>query len=447
MRTIAFKLSLLFIFFIPWEGVIELPGLGTAAKLIGFAVAAFWAASVVVTGRFRKLRPFHLVVTLFVLWNVVSVFWSGDPIATVTHLRTWAQLLGMVFILWDLYTTRAALLAGLQAFVLGEYVAIGSAGYNFFSGNVYYTHYQRFSPAEQSNPDGFGIIVALGLPVAWYLATSKSPFKMSRLLKFVNYAYIPAAFLGITLSGTRTALIASIVGMAFGLASLSRLRPWARVAIFLLLTSAVLFMLPHVQTLRSFQRFSTTTSEITEGDLNNRTNNWAEGFDSFLEHPLIGVGANMYRSVNRLGKLAHNSFLSILVELGLIGFALFGTILTIAVIQALRQPKWEASFWLTVLLVWAICASSLSYEFRKATWLFLSLATVSATLIAQRGHKAVAHVWRSESGAHLVPVPDVPKYLHRDERDGLLSPSHTPEPDFGKLGLDGTRELTQQRGT
>lgn len=447
MRTIAFKLSLLFIFFIPWEGVIELPGLGTAAKLIGFALAAFWVASVLVTNRLRKPHPFHLAVTLFVLWNAASVFWSADPGETVTHLTRWAQLLGLVFILWDLYTTRAALLAGLQAFILGEYVAIGSAGYNFFSGNVYYTHYQRFSPAEQSNPDGFGIIVALGIPVAWYLASSKGTTKMSHLLKLVNYVYIPAAFLGLALSGTRTALIASIVGMAFGLASLSRLRPWARVAIFLLLASAILILLPHIQTLRSFQRFGTTYSELTEGDLNNRTNNWAEGFDSFLEHPLIGVGANMYRSVNRLGKLAHNSFLSVLVELGLIGFALFGIILMMAAIQAFHQPKWEASFWLTLLVAWAICASSLSYEFRKATWLFLSMVVASATLTAQRGHKAVAHKWRSESGAHLVPVQDVPKYLHWDERGGLVSLSHTPAGDFGKLGLVSTRESTRQRGT
>jgi O-antigen ligase len=270
---------------------------------------------------------------------------------------------------------------------------------------------------------------------------------MSGLLKFVNYAYIPTAFLGITLSGTRTALIAAIVGMAFGIASLSRIRLAARMAIFLLLASAVLYSIPHVQSLRSFQRFGTIYSEITQGDLNNRTNNWAEGFDSFLEHPVLGVGANMYRSVNTRGKLAHNSFLSVLVELGLIGVALFGTILMMAAIEAWRQPKWEASFWLTTLLAWAICASSLSYEFRKATWLFLSLATVSAALTAQRGPRAVAQVWRSESGAHLVPAQDVPKHLHRDEGDGLISPSHTPERDFGKPGFDSTRESTQQRGT
>jgi O-antigen ligase len=395
-------LSLIFIFFIPWEGVIELPGLGTAAKIIGFVLAAFWVAAVVITGQLRKPGPFQIVFCLFVFWNAVSVFWSADPTRTVIHLRTWAQLLGLVFILWDLYTTRPALLAGLQAFILGEYVAIGSAVHNFFSGNVFYTHYQRFSPSEQSNPDGFGIIVALGIPVAWYLASSKSTFKMSRLLKFVNYAYIPAAFLGITLSGTRTALIAAVPAMAFGLSSLTRLRPLARGAIFLLLTLAVVILLPQVQTLKSFQRFSTTAAEITEGDLNNRTNNWREGLASFAEHPLIGVGSNMYRSVNSLGKLAHNSFISVLVELGLIGFALFAIILTIAVIQALGQRKWDSRFWLTVLTVWAISASSLTYEHRKATWLFLSLIIASAAVTSHRD-EAAAFGWRNEPEALIIP--------------------------------------------
>ena len=384
MRNIVFIMSLAFIFVIPWEGMIELPGLGTAAKLIGFALAAFWVLTIIVTNRLRKPGSFQIVFCLFVAWNAVSIFWSADPIRTAIHLRTWIQLLVLVFILWDLYTTRTALLAGLQAFILGEFIAIGSSLYNFFSGDVYYYHYQRFSPADQSGPDGFGIIVALGIPVAWYLASSINTTKIGRLLKFLNYAYIPAAFLGIVLSGTRTALIAAIPGMAFGFASLTRLRPSTRIAIFLFLTMAIILILPQVQSLRSFQRFSTTTTEITEGDLNNRTNNWREGLKTFTNHPIIGVGSNMYRSVNSLGKLAHNSFLSVLVELGLIGFALFGILLTIAIIRAWGQRKWDARFWLTYLLVWAICASTLSYEYRKATWLFLGLLISSATLIIHR---------------------------------------------------------------
>ena len=401
MRPITFALSLVFIFTIPWEGVVELPGLGSAARIIGGTVAALWLATVVSTGRFRKPSPFHLIVFLFVLWNAVSVFWSADPASTITHVMTWAQLLVMVFLLWDLYTTRSAILAGLQAFVLGAYVAVGSALVNFASGNAYYTYYQRFSPSEQSNPDGFGFMVALGMPVAWHLAASTSTGKLNGLLKLANYAYIPVALLGISLSGTRTALIATIPAMAFGIASLTRLRLAARVAIFLLLTSALLVLLPQLQTLRSFERFGTTIPELTEGDLNNRTINWAEGLASFVEHPVIGVGADMYRSVNNLGKLAHNSFLSVLVEVGLIGLALFGTILAIAVSQASGQPKWDKRFWLTVLAVWAIGASTLTYEFRKATWLFPSLVVASAALTRHRD-EAAALVQRDKQVKALI---------------------------------------------
>jgi O-antigen ligase len=138
--------------------------------------------------------------------------------------------------------------------------------------------------------------------------------------------------------------------------------------------------LPYIQPLRSFQRFGTIVPEITEGNLNNRTNNWLEGLNTFADHPLIGVGSNMYRSVNSLGKVAHNSFLSILVEVGLIGFTLFSILLTIAIIQAWRQPKWDSIFWLTLLAAWAIGASTLTWEHRKSTWLFLSLLIASAAI-------------------------------------------------------------------
>jgi len=386
MRSIAFALSLVFIFLVPWEGMVRFPW-GTVAKVLGLAVGAVWLGTVVITGRVRKLTPFHVMVCLFVLWNAASVMWSENPNKSVAHLRTWIQTLVLVFIMWDLYTTQAAVLSGLQAYVLGAYVAVGSAVQNYLSGNAYYTNYQRFSPGD-TNPDGFGFILALGIPLAWYLAGSKSTSRMSPLWKFVNYAYIPAAFLGLALSGTRTALIASLVGMAFGLISLTRLRIWTRITIFLLLAAVILILLPYVQTLKSFQRLGTTATELTEGDLNNRTKNWSEGFDSFVEHPIIGVGSNMYRSVNSLGKVGHNSFISVLVELGLIGFLLFGIILAIVVTQAWSHPsKWDKSFWLTIFAVWTIGSATLTWEHRKTTWLFLSFIVANAAITRYREGK------------------------------------------------------------
>jgi O-antigen ligase len=387
MRAIALALSLVLSFMIPWEGVIEFAGLGNGSKAMGFVLAAFWLMTVVITGRFRKPSLFQIMICFFVLWNAVSIFWSADSTVTAGHVFTWVQLFLLAFIWWDLYTTQTAILAGLEAYVLGAYVAIGGAIANFFAGNAFYTHYDRYSPGE-TNPDGFGFVMALGLPVAWYLAASQNTSRMSSFWKLINYAYIPAAMLGIALSGTRTASIAAVPGMMFGLTTLTRVRPLARVAIFLFFTGAVVFLLPYVETERSFQRFSTTASELTEGDLNNRTNIWLQGLATFAEHPILGIGGNMFPSINRWDKAAHNSFLAILVELGLIGFAIFALILVVAVTKAWNHPAWESRFWLTTLFVWAIGASTLTWGHRKPTWLFLNMVVASAALVGRRGEEA-----------------------------------------------------------
>jgi O-antigen ligase len=204
-------------------------------------------------------------------------------------------------------------------------------------------------------------------------------------LRLINYAYIPLAFFGIALSGTRTALIASIVGMLYGLVSLSRVKIWVRATILILLVVSILyFVVPRVQDLRSFERLGTTTTELTQGDLNNRTNNWKEGIDAFLEHPLLGIGTNMYPTINRWGKAAHNSFIAVLVELGAIGFVIFMGLIAVAFIETWRQPRWQALFWSSILLVWILGSSTLTWTHRKTTWLFMSLLVANAALFVPR---------------------------------------------------------------
>ena len=118
MRSLTFKLSLIFIFIIPWEGVVRFPS-ATSSKLVGLLVGGLWLVTVIVTRQMRKPAPFHLMLCLFTLWNGASVFWSADPKNTAGRFGTWLQILLLVLILWDLYTTRASLLAGLQAYILG----------------------------------------------------------------------------------------------------------------------------------------------------------------------------------------------------------------------------------------------------------------------------------------------------------------------------------------
>jgi len=398
LRTIAFWLSLVFVLTIPIEAVAEYPALGSASRIIGIALAGFWVATVVVTGRLRKFTLFHVAILIFIFWNAISIFWSMNAERSVEHLMTWVQIFLMVCILWDLYTTRQSIEAALQMYVLGGYVALGSTVINFMVGNTFY--YGRFSAAGTS-PDDLGAILAIGITVAWYLADSKSNNAILRSLKWVNYAYIPAALLGIALSGTRLALVAAIPGFIFGLASLTRLRMSTRIAIFVFLIAAGYFSLPLIPQ-ESFERLGTTGNEISSGDLNGRTELWAEGIVSFEKHPLVGIGSNMYRSINVENKVAHNSFISVLVELGLVGFLLFGFVLAVVIRQIFSQPIWEKRMWLAVLAGWAAAAATLTWEYRKPTWLFLCLIVASAAII-DHADEVVSLVRTNNSKVRVIP--------------------------------------------
>ena len=95
----------------------------------------------------------------------------------------------------------------------------------------------------------------------------------------------------------------------------------------------------------------------------------------------------MFRSINTVGKsvgkVAHNTYLSVLVEVGLVGFSLFALMLIIVGVQAVRQPRWESRLWLATLLTWALGAFSLTWENRKQTWLVLGLIIVSSAIAHQ----------------------------------------------------------------
>ena len=381
MRTIAYWLSLVLIFMIPWENVNSLGSTeATWARAVGLLVGAFWVFTVIVTGEFRNPHPFHLAVYLFLLWNVISAFWSVDVDRTVDRIQTYLQLAVLVFILWDLYTTPAALKAGLQAYVLGAYVAIGSTVANYLAGAQ--ESYLRYS-ATGFNANDLGLTLALGIPVAWYLALSECDSKKDQLLRLVNYAYLPAATLAILLTASRGSLVAAIPGYFYVIASLPRLKLLPRVFVFVALVGALFALQPLVPQ-ATLQRLATTGTQIAEADLGGRVDIWAQGLAVFSEHPLFGIGSGAFRAAVKSGKTPHNSFISVLVDVGMIGLVLFVVILAMAVSPIMRQPKWISRFWLSVLLVLALGNFVHNWEAEKPTWLFLGLVIVSASQSVQR---------------------------------------------------------------
>jgi len=131
------------------------------------------------------------------------------------------------------------------------------------------------------------------------------------------------------------------------------------------------------------QRLSTIGAEITKGTLHNRTTIWKTGLKVLRRHPVAGIGAGAYPEAVKpwIGVpgvpghfyVAHNTFLSVLVECGAAGFLLYGLMLGVAGLYVWTLPAAERALWTVMLGVWAIGVSTLTWEQYKPSWLILAL--------------------------------------------------------------------------
>jgi O-antigen ligase len=227
----------------------------------------------------------------------------------------------------------------------------------------------------------------IGLPIAMHLFFMTRTGGKRTILKFIYLAYVPLAIYSTILTGSRTALIA-IVPFVFFMIGTQQIKFDQKLIIFTLLFVALMIFIPFIpQSMLS--RLSTIGSSIGEGDLGGRLNLWRETISVFAQHPISGIGSGAI--ISNIGSAAHNTFLSIAAETGLIGFLLFVSILGIVVYQAVHLPKGLSGLWLTVFLTWVIGVSSLSWEFRKLTWIILSFvilqSNTSASLAVQDAKK------------------------------------------------------------
>src|SRR5512144_848007 len=213
---------------LPFESLVVLQGVGRVSKVVGLAVAAFWLLAVAATGNFRRPTATHLVALLFVLWVGLSIFWSVDIGATRGRFLTYVQLLGLMLIVWDTVASRDQVHSALQAYLLGAWISVATLLYGYATLGSEATIHGRATTGE-FHPNDVGLIIALGLPLAWYLTTGYGVDK-GRLLRGLNVSYIPAAIVAIALTASRVALAAAALGIAYITRSLLRRR---RVALVL----------------------------------------------------------------------------------------------------------------------------------------------------------------------------------------------------------------------
>jgi O-antigen ligase len=302
----------------------------------------------------------------------------------VTRVGTYLQVLTMVWLIWELAVTEGRVVGLLQAYVFGALVASIGTIYNFVTGvtaaqlastipgRVAWETY-RYSFAFL-NEDDLGLVLALSIPMVFYLLVSLK----GSLVKLLCWLQLVAGVAAILLSGSRGPLVAAIVGLAMLPLTVFRLPRWQRVASLVAcfgLIACGSYLIPQSTWIRIFQ----FGSELSEGTLTHRSVIWAAGLGAFRDHALLGVGAGAYGPtilrVVDVPYVAHNTFISILVELGVVGALLLSALLASIFYCAYRMRYLERCLWITLLLAWTVGVSALTWEYRKPTWFLFGLLT------------------------------------------------------------------------
>ena len=376
IQTAAWVLLCAFVFSIPWEKTLYLGSFGTFSRGLGTAAFCAGLAAVLAGRSIRRLNLVLVFAALFTVWVCLTWFWSIDPAETVERARTFVQLLGMLWLIWQLCRGPSRQLQLMRAYVCGSLIGAASA-FLRYAGNEQ-TYYRRYA-AQGFEPNDFGIVMALSIPMAAWLAVRSTTW-----VRWLYYGAIGLQVAAVLLTASRTALIATFLAFGFILLTLRGATRSHRIAVALL-SLFLLSSLVHLAPPASRKRLATIPREVTRGTLNKRTQIWKSGVKAFKSHIVLGVGAGAYPAAVRpwLGdptvrgarNVAHNTFLSILVECGVIGFAIFSLLLGSVIFFIWQMPSAERMLWGAMLLVWMAGVSTLTWEQYKPTWLLFALVT------------------------------------------------------------------------
>jgi O-antigen ligase len=369
---IAFAFLWIFVFSMPVEKAFQFPGLGSIGKVVGIVALGVGVLAIALEGRFRIPGPTQIWLAIFILWSAITTRWSIEPNLTVERAATYIQLFSLILLIWEFCTEERHVLSLMSAYVLGTLVPAGDTVQRFLLGHQ--TFYNRYATTG-FDPNDLALTLALSLPMSYYLILrSKGPLCWIYRLQMI--AAIGTTFLTASRGGTFCMIVAlSLVLWTFP--TLPMRNRIAIVVVSVMMAVAAVSLVPPT----SWQRLGSAAAEVSGGTLNSRTILWKAGLDMFRDRPFGGIGAGAYpaASAKVMGRpwnfvaIAHNSYISIMVETGLIGLAIFAGLLIILYRSAARMPRITRSFWLTLLAVWSIGVCSLTWEYRKPTWLVFGL--------------------------------------------------------------------------
>jgi len=383
----------LLIFAVPWGSVREIRlgamTVGVTETLVGLVLAA-WLAKMIAA---REIKTVHPPLLLPLLAFLGAIFLSLTVTLSLQYslkeVIKWLEVLGIYLFVVNVISRREAkvivlliLLAGISQALLGIYQFFGRVGPEGFL--LFDRFIRAYGTFQQPNP--YGGYLGLVLPLAYSLSLgakgdgARDKEQGIRDQRSTPYSLSLTSYLLVALATTGLVLMLAALLMtlsrgawlgfvaAFIVMNVVRSRRAATLfTLALILLSFVIVMgglqlLPEAITQRflDFLPFLSGVDisrvEVTPANFAviERLAHWQAGWDMFSEHPWLGVGIGNYEPVYPAYALprweeplghAHNYYLNIAAEAGLVGLSAYLILWAAVFWQAWRAVRRTSGYW------------------------------------------------------------------------------------------------------
>lgn len=368
---------------------------GTVAKPLGALLALAWLLHLLQTREepTRVRLPASLAVTLtaFVGFAAISALWATGAAAVFSDLSRLAQMALLFAIVVTAARSRRDFLTVAGAYIVAATV---TATYALASG----TSIAGRLTGGIANSNFLAAALAAAILLAFFaLLTARGALLRSALA--ISIVVNGVAF---TMTQSRGGVIALGTGIVFAIAIAGRWRPHTLAAGMLAAAvGAIYFFALAAPSVRD--RLTNISAQGSSG----RSDEWQIAYRIFAHHPFGGAGLGNYAllaphyAADTLqllrvqyvlrGFVAHNTYLQVLSELGVVGSVLFALLLGLVIAGAMRTVvagKLELDPTASAIargVILALLAVLVAYAFgsalfQKQLWVLLGLAAAIPTL-------------------------------------------------------------------
>jgi len=336
---------------------------------------------------------------LLVVWSLASRLWAQDEGATAgTGLRLALSVI-VVFIVYTAVRDTRDMRWVIWAFIAGAFfsaivglattspeAATASAGEGRLSGGI-------------ADPNELAAVLVPALVLAAFSLAAVT----GALARWALTVAVATFAICLFLTESRGGLVALTVVLITGVFLAGRYRPQA-IALGLVIAGLGVAYYTQFATAESLQR----VTGFFAGGGTGRTDLWSVALQMIRDHPLLGVGAGNFQTVEPTyaygtlnlasiefiidtPKVAHNTALEILAETGIVGFAAFSALIVgclarvPAALRAFAQaddvPSEALGRGLAIGIIGMLAALMfISGQYEKQLWLLLGLAAALGSI-------------------------------------------------------------------